>query len=119
MPNDPRQLLPLRPVEFLLMLALVEGEQHGYALAREISERTEGVVQLEPGNLYRVIKRLVGQGLVQLSEQRPVAELDDERRRYYRLTPLGTRVAALEADRLRHLLASGPARALVRLAGAT
>jgi DNA-binding PadR family transcriptional regulator len=119
MPNDPRELLPLRPVEFLLLLALVEGEQHGYALVRDIADQTDGVVKLEPGNLYRVLKRLVADGLIALSEQRPVAELDDERRRYYRLTALGARVAALEGHRLKTLLASKPARALARTLEAT
>jgi DNA-binding PadR family transcriptional regulator len=119
MPTDPRLLLPLRPVEFLLLLALVEQEQHGYALVKEIAERTDGVVRLEPGNLYRVLKRLVADDLIELSERRPVPELDDERRRYYKLTPLGARVAALEATRLRALLSTKPVRTLVRMLGAT
>jgi DNA-binding PadR family transcriptional regulator len=106
MPTDLRRLLPLKPVDFLLLLALVQREQHGYALAREIAERTNGVVKLEPGNLYRVIKRLVDDGLVEESERRPAPDADDERRRYYRLTALGARVATLEANRLRELLAS-------------
>src|SRR3954451_16927834 len=90
-PTDPTQLLPLKAVEFLLLLALVEDEQHGYALVREIAERTDGAIRLEPGNLYRVLKRLVNDGLIEHSGRRPVAELDDERRRYYKLTPLGAR----------------------------
>ena len=109
----PHSFLPLKPVDLLLLLALVEGEQHGYALARELGERTDGVVRLEPGNLYRVIKRLVDDGLVGVSMRRPVAELDDERRRYYRITALGERVASLEAQRLRTLLATSAARSLV------
>lgn len=117
MPIDTRQFLPLKPVDFILLLALVEDEQHGYALAREIDERTEGVIRLEPGNLYRVIKRLVDDGLVEVSERRPAPELDDERRRYYRLTALGARVAAAEARRLRVLLSTRPVRALAPLAG--
>ena len=112
MPTDLRRLLPLRPVDFLLLLALVESEQHGYALAGAIAEATEGLVQLEPGNLYRVIKRLVDDGLIAASSRRPAADRDDERRRYYKLTPAGARVAALEAQRLRQVLASAPARAL-------
>jgi DNA-binding PadR family transcriptional regulator len=117
MPIDTRQFLPLKPVDFILLLALVEEEQHGYALAGEIDERTEGVIRLEPGNLYRVIKRLVDDGLVEVSERRPAPELDDERRRFYRLTALGARVAAAEARRLRALLSSRPVRALAPLAG--
>lgn len=112
MPPDLRRLLPLRPVDFLLLLALVEHEQHGYGLAGAIAEATDGLVRLEPGNLYRVIKRLVDDGLIAPSARRPAAELDDERRRYYRLTAAGARVAALEAERLRGVLASRPARAL-------
>jgi DNA-binding PadR family transcriptional regulator len=116
-PPTPQQFLPLKPVDFLLLLALVEGEQHGYALSRELYERTDGVVRLEPGNLYRVIKRLVDDGLVDVAARRPVAELDDERRRYYRITALGERVAAHEAHRLRNLLATKAVRALPAIAG--
>ncbi|MBK6486069.1 MAG: helix-turn-helix transcriptional regulator [Gemmatimonadetes bacterium] len=112
MPSDPRTHLPLKPVDLVLLLTLVEGEQHGYALATEIAERTDGVVRLEPGNLYRVIRRLVDDGLVDVSQKRPVAALDDERRRYYRITALGERVAALEVQRLRALVSSRAARAL-------
>ena len=115
MPTDPHTLLPLKPVDLLLLLALVEGEQHGYALARDVTERTDGVVQLEPGNLYRVIRRLADDGLVVASQRRPVAELDDERRRYYRITPLGAQVAALEVQRLRALVSSRAARALAAI----
>ena len=111
---DARQLLPLKPVEFLLLLALVEGEQHGYGLAREIDERTDGVVRLEPGNLYRVIRRLVDDGLVEPAARRVAPDAEDERRRYYRITAKGQRVAALEGERLRVLLASPPARILAR-----
>ena len=109
---DPRRHLPLRPVDLLILLALVEEEQHGYALARALEERTDGVVRLEPGNLYRVIKRLVDDGLIAPAARRPAAAADDERRRYYRITPLGRHVAALEARRLRTLLDSRAVRAL-------
>jgi len=112
MPPDPRRHLPLRPVDFLLLLALAEHEQHGYGLAQHIAEATDGLVQLEPGNLYRVIKRLVDDGLIASSGRRPPSELDDERRRYYKLTAEGARVAAMEAQRLKNVLASPSARAL-------
>lgn len=112
MPPDPRPFLPLKPVDLLILLALSEEEQHGYALAREIDARTDGLVALEPGNLYRVIRRLADDGLVTTSQRRPVAELDDERRRYYRITAFGQRVAALEVQRLRSLVSSPAARAL-------
>jgi len=112
MPTDLRSLLPLRPADFLLLLALVENEQHGYGLAGSIAEATDNLVRLEPGNLYRVIKRLVDDGLIAPSSRRPAPDRDDERRRYYKLTPAGARVAALEAQRLRQVLASPAARAL-------
>ena len=112
MPTDLRRLLPLRPVDFLLLLALVGNEQHGYGLAGAIAEATNDLVRLEPGNLYRVIKRLVFHGQIAPSNRRPAPDRDDERRRYYRLTPAGARVAALEAERLRQVLGSPAARAL-------
>lgn len=112
MPADPAHLLPLKPVEFLLLLALVEEEQPGYGLVRELANQTGGTLRLEPGNLYRVLKRLVGSGLIAPSDRRPVAELDDERRRYYMLTAFGARVASLEAERLATVLASTAVRTL-------
>ena len=113
---DPLRLLPLRPVDFLILLALAEEDQHGYGLVKAIAERTDGVVQMAPGNLYRVIKRLVADGLVAPANSRPVPELGDERRHYYSITRLGERVAALEGQRLQALLATPPARALLRMA---
>ena len=112
MSRDPKSFLPLKPVDFLLLLALAEDEQHGYGLVQSISDRSQGMVELEPGNLYRVIKRLVDDGLIAPSSRRPAPDRDDERRRYYKLTPAGARVAALEAQRLRQVLASPAARAL-------
>jgi len=114
---NPRGFLPLRPVEFLLLLALAEQEQHGYGLTQAIAERTDGAVRLEPGNLYKVLKRLVAEGLIEATTRRAVSELENERRRYYRLTRLGARVAALEAERLERLLASNAARALAKRIG--
>jgi DNA-binding PadR family transcriptional regulator len=114
MPRDPRPFLPLRPPDLILLLALVDGERHGYALAQELSERSDGVVALEPGNLYRVLRRLMADGLIDESEKRPAPDLDDERRRYYRLTPFGARVAAAELERLRAVVSSPGARALVQ-----
>src|SRR5829696_9804643 len=114
MPPDPRSFLPLKPVELQLLLALAEEERHGYGLVQTIAERTGGVVTLEPGNLYRVIKRLLADGLVAETERRPAPDLADERRRYYRLTGLGGRVLAEELRRLETLVSSPTARALVR-----
>jgi len=107
-------LLPLKAVELELLLALVDEERHGYGLVQQIAERTNGLVQLEPGNLYRIIKRLLAEGLVQESARRNTPDSDDERRRYYRLTAFGARVLAADLQRLRTLLASGPARTLIR-----
>jgi DNA-binding PadR family transcriptional regulator len=114
MPPNPAHFLPLKPVELLVLLSLAEEDRHGYGLTMEIAERTGGTVELEPGNLYKVLKRLVGDGLIQATDRRAAADLDNERRRYYRLTRLGARVATLEAERLRTLLASSAVRALAR-----
>jgi len=113
-PTDPRSFLPLKPVELQLLLALAEEELHGYGLVQAIAERTDGLVSLEPGNLYRVIKRLLADGLVAESDRRPAPDLSDERRRYYRITTLGARVAAAEARRLQALVSSPAVRALVK-----
>jgi len=116
---NPRSFIPLRPVELLILLALAESDQHGYGLTQAIAERTDGAVQIQPGNLYKVLKRLVADGLIAGTERRPVAELDQERRRYYRLTKIGAQVAALETERLRELLASTAVQSLTRRFGAT
>jgi DNA-binding PadR family transcriptional regulator len=114
MPSSPGQFLPLKPVEYLLLLSLGAGERHGYGLVREITERSDGVVQLEPGNLYRVIKRLLADGLIAESGRRNTTESGDERRRFYRLTDLGGRVAAAETRRVSALVASAGAQRLIR-----
>jgi DNA-binding PadR family transcriptional regulator len=116
---NPKSFIPLRPVEFLVLVALAEQEHHGYGLTQEIATRTDGSLQLEPGNLYKVLKRLVADGLIEAAERRPVEELENERRRYYRLTTLGARVATLEAERLQSLLASSAVRALTNRLGTT
>lgn len=112
MSSDPHTQLPLKPLDYVLLLALSEGEAHGYGLVQEAAARSQGAIRLEPGNLYRVLRRLLDAGLVAESGRRPATDLDDERRRYYRITALGRRVAALETRRLRALLASPAARAL-------
>jgi DNA-binding PadR family transcriptional regulator len=114
MPPDPRSFLPLKPLDLQLLLVLSENEAHGYGLVQSIAERTNGLVTLEPGNLYRVIKRLLSQGLVSELAPRRAPELADERRRYYKLTPLGGRVLAAELQRLEALVTSPESRALVR-----
>ncbi len=113
MSRPPRDFLPLKPLDLQLLLSLADQERHGYGLVQDIAERTDGLVALEPGNLYRVIKRLLADGLVAETDRRIVPELDDERRRYYRITPLGGRVLATEIARLRALVSSPTANALV------
>jgi DNA-binding PadR family transcriptional regulator len=91
---DPRAHLPLKPVDLELLLALASEERHGYGLVQAVAEHTNGLVVLDPGNLYRVIKRLLADGLVAESGHRAPADAGGERRRYYRITPLGGRVLA-------------------------
>jgi DNA-binding PadR family transcriptional regulator len=105
-PDDPEALLPLRPVEALLLTMLANGDRHGYGLRQDVIEHTGGKIQLEVGSLYRHIRRLEDAGLLAESGGRTPPE-GDERRIYYRLTPFGRRVLAAEMLRL---------RALVRLA---
>jgi DNA-binding PadR family transcriptional regulator len=114
MPPDPRTFLPLRPVDLHLLLALSHEEKHGYGLVRAIAESSRGLVELDPGNLYRVIKRLLATGLVAESQRRPVTAEGEERRRYYRLTALGGRVLAEELRRLHQLVTSSSSRAIVK-----
>ena len=114
MPPDPRTFLPLKPVDLQLLLALAEEDRHGYGLVQEIAERTEGLVQLDPGNLYRVIKRLLDDGLVAEAPKRAAGDAEGERRRYYQLTALGGRVLGAELARLDALVRSPGVRALVQ-----
>ena len=102
--SDPESLLPLSPTIFHILLALVEGERHGYGIMQETARVSSGRVNLGPGTLYRSLKRLLSDGLIGESDERPVPELDDERRHYYRLTPFGLRVARAEAQRLAALV---------------
>src|SRR5262245_37261324 len=103
-------LLPLRPVVFQVLLSLAEEERHGYAIVQDIAERDSARLQLEPGNLYRTLKFMLDEGLIEESERRPVAAKDDERRRYYRITKFGRQVALAEANRLQTLAAEARAR---------
>ena len=102
--TKPEQLLPLTPAVFHILLALVDGERHGYAIMQEVAQSTEGQIKMGPGTLYGTIKRLLAAKLVEESEERPDPNLDDERRRYYRLTGLGRRVVEAEAERLETLV---------------
>lgn len=96
--------LPISPPEFQILLALADGEKHGYAIMQEVHARTEGRTRLGPGTLYGAIKRMLGGGLIEETEERPDPQLDDQRRRYYRLTDAGRRLAAAEAERLADLV---------------
>src|SRR3984885_1299292 len=98
--------LPLKTQWFHIMLSLAGGEQHGYGIMQEVLQRTTGKVRLWPATLYGSIKRLIGAGLIKGSSARPAAEFDDARRRYYRLTPLGSRVLNAECERLQDLVQS-------------
>jgi DNA-binding PadR family transcriptional regulator len=106
--------LPLTPVAFEVLLALVDGEQHGYAVLLEVERRTGGAIALHAGSLYRVLNRLLESGLIEELDERPDAQIDDERRRYYRITQLGQAVAREEAKRLESQVSAARARRLLR-----
>jgi DNA-binding PadR family transcriptional regulator len=97
--------LPLTPALFHVLLALADGEKHGYVISKEIARRTNNEVKLSTGTLYGVIKRLLDDSMIEESEERPDFSLDDQRRRYYRLTKLGKAVAEAEAERMERVLA--------------
>lgn len=96
----PESLLPLPPATFQILMALVDGERHGYSIMTEVSERSEHTVRLGAGTLYGTLKRLLDSGVVEESGTRTDPEIGDERRRYYRLTNFGLAVAKAEARRL-------------------
>src|SRR3984957_12525017 len=102
MRDDPsaQKLLPLTPPVFHILLALAEEERHGYGIMQDVAGQTNNALQLGPGTLYGCLKRMLAAGMVEESDVRPDPELDDERRRYYRMTPLGHRVVRAEAQRL-------------------
>ena len=102
----PEHFLPLKPDVFHVLLVLLSGERHGYAIMRETDELSEGRVQIPAGALYRMLARLLEDRLVVESQRRPAAHADDERRRYYRITPLGKRVMGAEAERMSSLAAA-------------
>lgn len=107
-PTDPsiRPFLPLRPVEFQVLLVLADGDLHGYGIIRETERRTDGEMVLEPGTLYRALRRMVEADLVHETDRRPAEDLDDERRRYFAITEFGRDVAAAEAFRMERLVKS-------------
>ena len=99
-PPSPQELLPLTPPVFHILLALADEERHGYGIMQDVARQTGGSLQLGPGTLYGCLKRMLAAGLVEESDERPDPALDDERRRYYRMTALGKRAACAEAQRL-------------------
>lgn len=117
MTSDPNPavetLLPLKALEFEVLLALHDGDQHGYGMAKAIEARTSGRLRLEPANLYRRVHRLVESGLVEPSGYRRTSDADDERRRYFAITELGRQVLAAEALRLRDQVTAAVARHIV------
>ena len=109
------RFLPLTPVAFEILLALADGEQHGYSVMREVARRTAGAVSLHPGTLYRALARLLESGVIEELDERPDPRHDDERRRYYQLTALGIAVAKAEAERIAGQLAAARARKLLKV----
>jgi DNA-binding PadR family transcriptional regulator len=95
-----KDILPMTPAMFNILLALADGEKHGYAIMLEVEDNTQGSVKMGPGTLYGSIKRMLASGLIKETDERPDPALDDERRRYYRLSGLGQRALRLEAERL-------------------
>ena len=97
-------LLPLTPAVFHILLALADGERHGYGIMQEVVQRTDGAMRMGPGTLYGSIKRMQADGLIEASDERPDPSMDDERRRYYRLTDFGRRVLQAEARRFEQVV---------------
>ncbi|MBC7790379.1 MAG: helix-turn-helix transcriptional regulator [Anaerolineae bacterium] len=115
MPINPAEidsLLPLPAATFHILVAVVDQERHGYAIIQDVEARTDGELRLSAGTLYRSIARMVEQGLISEVMKRPSARMDDERRRYYRITPFGTAVARAEMARLTQLVRLARARGL-------
>src|SRR6516164_11609739 len=104
MTDSPESLLPLQPTTFHILLSLADEDRHGYAIILDVARRTNGEIKLSAGTLYRSIQRMLELGLIIETKSRPIPEMDDERRRYYRITPLGTAVAKAEVNRLSSLL---------------
>ena len=110
--SKPGPYLPLTPAVFHVLVALADGDKHGYAILKEVEERTQGKVRLSSGTLYAIIKRLLNDGLIQELDERPAE--DDERRRYYRLTTFGRQVAVAEAERMEDILIAARSKRLIR-----
>ena len=111
--RDPAPLLPLTSGMFQVLIALADGEKHGYAIIKEVTRRTGGKVLLSAGTLYAIIRRFVQEGVIAESAERPDPAVDDERRRYYRLTEFGRDVARAEATRMETVLGMARAKKLI------
>ena len=109
----PEDMLPLTPAVFHILLALADGEKHGYGIMQEVRMITDGGIKMGPGTLYGSIKRMLASELIEEVDERPDPALDDERRRYYKLTPLGEHIAAAEARRLMHLVGAARSKQLL------
>lgn len=110
--SDPDQHLPLQPAVFQILVALADRERHGYAIMQDIATRTDDKFRLGPGTLYGSIKRMLELGFIEECDERPDPQLDDERRRYYRITKFGRRVAGAETERLSKLVSQAVASLL-------
>src|SRR5580693_1433097 len=108
-----QDLLPLTPPVFHILLALADEERHGYGIMQDVAWQTNDALQLGPGTLYGCLKRMLAAGLVEESDERPDPAMDDERRRYYRMTALGKRVVRAEAERLAGAVSAARARRLL------
>ncbi len=113
--QTPEAMVPLTPAVFHILLALADGEKHGYGIMKEVAQRAEGGMRMGPGTLYGSLGRMLAGGLVEVSDERPDPEMDDERRRYYRLTSFGLRVAEAESQRLDQLLRVARAKHVLAL----
>jgi len=112
-PTDPESFLPLTPAVFHVLLALADGERHGYAIMQEVAASTDGQIKMGPGTLYGTLKRLLEARLIAESAARPDPALDDERRRYYRLTGTGEQVVRAEAQRYAGIVAVARGKKLI------
>jgi DNA-binding PadR family transcriptional regulator len=112
-PRNPADLLPLTPPVFHILLALADEERHGYGIMLDVARQTGDALQLGPGTLYGCLKRMLASGLIEESDERPDPSLDDERRRYYRMTDLGQLVVRAEARRLENATRAARAKRLL------
>ena len=111
--SSPQDLLPLTPPVFHILLALADEERHGYGIMQDVARQTDEALQLGPGTLYGCLKRMLAAGLVEESDERPDPALDDERRRYYRMTALGKRAVRAEAQRLSNAVLAARSKRLL------